>query len=504
MKIIHDIRLPLGSSEKQVIRAALTKAALPLDTEAFIYRKSIDARRSDITEVYSVAVKTDLENAKLSELNEYLPAFEKHSDKSVFVIGFGPAGLFCSYALALAGLHPIAAERGKTIAERADDVEKFLTSGMLNTESNVRFGEGGAGTFSDGKLTTRINDPRSRFVLETFVKFGAPEEILYLAKPHIGTDLLRRIIKNMREEIISLGGKILYNTKLTDIVFQNNKVSAIRLNDELYDAENVVLAIGNGANDTYEMLLSKPLQIAAKPFSVGFRMEHLQSDINRAIYGKYAEDRRLRAADYSFFKHIDRAASKTVYTFCMCPGGEVINSSSEVGQLVTNGMSYHARAGKNANSALLASVSFDTPRQGLDFRKDIEKKAFEMFSGDAPVVLADDFLKGKISSGFGRIKPTFRPGTAFADFDKIFPPQVSSMLREGVASFGRSVCSSPDAVLTAPETGSSSPVRIVRTENMNAVGIKGLYPCGEGAGYAGGIVSSAVDGIRIAEQILKD
>lgn len=504
MKIIHNIRLPISSCNEDAVTAALRQAKLPKDSDAFVYRRSLDARRNEITYVYSVAVRDVRNRADLQELDEFTPVFSKKKDKNVYIIGFGPAGMFCAYALTLAGLCPVVVERGKPVEQRAEDIDSFFSGKTLDPDSNVRFGEGGAGTFSDGKLTTRINDPRCRFILETFVRFGAPEEILYLAKPHIGTDILRKIMVNLRNEILSRGGRILYSSKFEDLDVSSGKIRSITVNGERLDAENVVLAIGNGADDTYSMLLGKSVMISAKPFSVGFRMEHLQSDVNSAIYGKYAGDHRLGAADYSFYRHLDKARTQTVYTFCMCPGGQVINSSSEPGRLVTNGMSYHARDGKNANSALLATVSFDTPQQGLDFRKEIEKKAYDVAGGFAPVTLAKDFLSARSSSGFGRITPTFLPGTQFGDFDKIFPAEISGMLRSGLAAFGKSICESPDAVLTAPETGSSSPLRILRNEEGQALGIKGFYPCGEGAGYAGGIMSSAVDGLRIAESILKD
>ncbi len=503
MKTINNIRLPLGSSEGEAISEAKKISGCSNECKAVVAKKSIDARRSTIWEIYSVNIyepdEHDPEFYDFSKLNQ---THKNYGD--IYVVGFGPAGIFAAYLLTMAGFRTIVAERGEPVEKRAVSVENFLNGGKINENSNVQYGEGGAGTFSDGKLTTRINDPRCKFVLKSFAEHGAPEEILYKARPHIGTDVLRNVVANMRNAIIKNGGKILYNTKMTDIEINNGKICGIYLNGAFHEAENILIATGNGARDTYEMLLSKKIATEAKPFSVGVRMEFPQAELNNAVYGKNSANRSLPPAEYNFFTHIGGDKTNTVYTFCMCPGGQVINSSSENGYLVTNGMSYHARDGKNANSALLASVKFDTPSEGIEFQKELEKAAFETAKGLAPVTLAKDFLNKNGSKKLGRVEPTFRPGVEPSDLYKLFPESISRRLAIGLSEFQKKVFKCDDSVLTGVETRTSAPLRLLRdSETFEALGVSGLYPCGEGAGYAGGIVSSAADGLRAAEAIIK-
>lgn len=503
MKTVNNIRLPLGSTEGEAISEALKQAGLPSSYKAVVAKKSIDARRSVIWEIYSVNIyEPDEKDPDFYDLDAVRN--KNFNCGEIYVVGFGPAGIFAAYLLTLAGFRPTVVERGEPVEERAKSVECFLNGGVLNENSNVQYGEGGAGTFSDGKLTTRIGDPRCKFVLKTFAEHGAPDEILYKARPHIGTDVLRNVVASMRNAIIERGGTILYNTKMTDLHLSNGKVSGISLNGEYRDAENVLMATGNGARDTYEMLMAKPLSIEAKPFSVGVRMEFPQAELNCAVYGKNSSNRSLPPAEYNFFTHIGGDKTNTVYTFCMCPGGHVINSSSEKGYLVTNGMSYHARNAVNANSALLASVKFSSPQEGIDFQKSLEKAAYDTAKGLAPVTLAKDFLDKKGSAKLGRVAPTFRPGVECADLYRLFPRSVSDRLAIGLAAFQKKIIKCDDSVLTGVETRTSAPLRILRdSDSFEALGISGLYPCGEGSGYAGGIVSSAADGLRSAEALIK-
>ena len=503
MKTVNNIRLPLGSSEGEAISEAIKISGCSKDCKAVVAKKSIDARRSTIWEIYSVNIYEPDE--KEAEFYDFSAINQKNINcGDIYIVGFGPAGIFAAYLLTLSGFKPTVVERGEPVEKRAVSVEKFLTGGELNENSNVQYGEGGAGTFSDGKLTTRIGDPRCKFVLKSFAEHGAPEEILYKARPHIGTDVLRNVVANMRNAIIKNGGKILYNTKMTDIEINNGKICGIYLNGEFHEAEKVLIATGNGARDTYEMLLNKKVATEAKPFSVGFRMEFPQAELNNAVYGKNSANRSLPPAEYNFFTHIGGDKTNTVYTFCMCPGGHVINSSSENGYLVTNGMSYHARNGKNANSALLASVKFGTPNEGIEFQKRLEKAAFDTAKGLAPATLAKDFLDKKGSKKLGRVEPTFRPGVEPADLYGLFPESVSNRLVTGLTEFQKKIFRCDESVLTGVETRTSAPLRILRdSETFESLGISGLYPCGEGSGYAGGIVSSAADGLRSAEALIK-
>ena len=397
-------------------------------------------------------------------------------------------------------------ERGQDVDTRQRDVESFLNGGCLNTESNVQFGEGGAGTFSDGKLNTGIKDPRCRAVLKEFVSHGADDKILTDAKPHIGTDVLVDVVKNIRKEIISLGGEVRFGAKLQKIITHNNRVSAITVNNENISCDTVILATGHSARDVFEFLRDGGIAMERKPFSVGVRIEHLQEDINKALYGKYYNHHALSAADYKLAAHLP--SGRGVYTFCMCPGGEVINSSSEQGGIAVNGMSYSRRDGKNANSALLVGVnpddfSGDDVLAGCALQRKIEQAAYNICNGKVPITTVGKFVFGKAAE-ITKVNPTVKPKYAFADFEKIFPSFITDSLKAGILEFDKKIkgFANEDAVLTAPETRSSSPVRIIRNEDYQSINLLGLFPAGEGAGYAGGIMSAAVDGLKVAEFVI--
>ncbi len=519
--VVSSISLPISAVDSDAVAEAvrISQIAFKDVDSAYIVKKSVDARKNnDIRFVYTVALellcseqekalKINKENVKYREK----PSFEinptkKLADRPV-VVGFGPAGMFAGLILAKYGYRPIIIERGADVETRVKDVESFWKNAVLNTESNVQFGEGGAGTFSDGKLTTRISDEYCDFVLQTFVKNGAPKEILYKAKPHIGTDNLRKIVKSIREEIISLGGEVRFNTKLVDIEIKNSSVTKAITNRGDIKTSNIILAIGHSARDTFEMLLKKDVVIETKPFSVGVRAEHLQEDINKGLYGKHFDDDRLPKGEYQLSYRKDNRA---VYTFCMCPGGFVVPSSSEENSVVTNGMSEYSRDGKNANSAVVVSVDktdFGTnPLDAIDFQRRLERLAFKEGGENycAPAQTLEAFFEKKKRLELGRVIPTYSIGTSAADFNTIFPSKIADMLQIGFRVFDKRIkgFGANDTVITGVETRTSSPVRITRNEEYQAVGIEGLYPCAEGAGYAGGIVSAAVDGIRVAKALI--
>lgn len=392
--------------------------------------------------------------------------------------------------------------------ERTRAVKEFFETGKLDDDCNVQFGEGGAGTFSDGKLTTGIKNPRCRTVLKVLAQMGADKRILTDAKPHIGTDVLVEVVRNIRNEIIGLGGTILFNSKLTDIGVSNSKITAVEINGEARPCDVLLLATGHSARDTYRMLCDNGVKMEKKPFAVGVRIEHLQSDINRALYGDFADSEFLGAADYKLSAHLKNG--RGVYTFCMCPGGEVINASSFSGGIAVNGMSNSKRDAENANSALLVNVlPEDFPDKdvlaGTVFQEKIERAAYSCAGGKVPINTVGNFVFGK-EFNIGRVKPTVKPDFVYSDFTKLFPSFILESLKEGIVEFGKKIkgFDQDDAVLTAPETRSSAPVRILRDEAFNSCSVKGLYPCGEGAGYAGGIVSAAVDGICVAEAIISE
>lgn len=516
--IINNIRLSLESEEENAIALAIKESGISKEKirSTTIYRKSVDARRKPPTFVYSVAIELlDGETANNNELlikEDYENSFvtgEERLCSSPVIVGFGPAGMFAGLLLAKYGYKPVIIERGGCIEERKKAVQNFWSNGILDENSNVQFGEGGAGTFSDGKLTTRINDKRCDYILEELIKYGAPDEINKLSKPHIGTDKLCAVVKSIRNEITRLGGKVIFGTKLTDVNLENGKMKSIIVNekDEI-EASVLILAIGHSARDTFRMLLNKNLVFSTKPFSVGVRIEHLQSEIDFALYGEYAGHPKLKAADYQLSY---REGDRGVYTFCMCPGGVVVAAASEKETIVTNGMSEFSRNNSNANSALAVSVlpsDFENnPLKAMEFQRYIENKAFIAGGGNyaAPVQLARDFIQNKCSKSFGAVKPSYTGNTTFANINDILPEQINKMLVKGLQVFDKKLLgfSSNNALLTGVETRTSSPIRINRNDLFLAEDINGIYPCGEGAGYAGGIMSSAVDGLRIAEAIIK-
>jgi uncharacterized FAD-dependent dehydrogenase len=407
------------------------------------------------------------------------------------------------------GYKPILLERGQDVENRSKNVEQFWEKGILNENSNVQFGEGGAGTFSDGKLTTLIKNPRCRKVLEEFVNHGAPEEILYSYKPHIGTDILKKVVKNLRLKIIELGGEFRFNCLVSDLIIENQKIKGVIVNNsEDILTEVVVLAVGHSARDTFQMLLNQGVKLKPKAFAIGVRIEHPQNLINEAQYGKFAGHENIGAADYKLVYHATNG--RGAYTFCMCPGGVVVNAASEAKGIVTNGMSYFARDGVNANSALLVGVEpsdfkEEHPLAGIEFQRKWERLAFELAGKNyhAPAQLVGDFLLDRPSSGLGDVKPTLKPGITLIELKNCLPDFVVQTLREAIPFFGKKIngFAREDALLTGVETRSSSPVRIERLPDYQSINISGLYPAGEGAGYAGGIVSAAVDGIMAAEAI---
>ncbi len=509
---ISDIKLPIDREEKELVRIAEKKLGGKAGYFA-IRKKSLDARdKENIRYIYTVeCARQPVKEEKT--VWEKLPEGKKPKER-VLVVGSGPAGLFAAIRLLERGILPILIERGAPVEEREQDNAKFFSTGKLNTESNVQFGEGGAGTFSDGKLNTQTHSPLNREVLETFVRFGAPKEILYLSKPHIGSDNLKIVVKNMRRYILAQGGEVRFHTRLEDLKIQKGRVTAAVLKsfnadmvcpkEEVFPVSALILAVGHSARDTFEMLLRRGVSMRAKDFAVGVRIEHLQEKIGFAQYGRSYT--KLPAADYKLVSH---ATERAAFTFCMCPGGYVMPAASEEGGVVTNGMSNYARDGKNANSALIAQVTRadfgDTPLAGVEFQRKIERAAYQAGGGSyrAPVQRIEDFLADRVSNRFGEVLPTYAAGTSFADFRTVLPQGVVDSLKRAIVDMDRRLkgFAAPDGLLTAAETRTSSPVRIERGEDMQSIAVQGLYPSGEGAGYAGGITSSAADGLRVAEAI---
>ncbi|WDV45649.1 NAD(P)/FAD-dependent oxidoreductase [Clostridiaceae bacterium M8S5] len=487
-----------------------------------IFKESIDARKGKIQFVYTVDIKVKNESKVLKKnknvtvspnLKYDYPKMGKETlNNRPVIIGMGPAGMFAGLILAQMGYKPLVFERGESVEDRTKTVNEFWKSGKLGISSNVQFGEGGAGTFSDGKLTTRVKDKRCRKVLEELVLAGAPKDILYSHKPHVGTDILKEVVKNIRKEIIQLGGDIRFNSQVTDFIIEEDSIKSVEINNDcIVDSDNVILAIGHSARDTFEKLYDRDVCIMQKPFAIGVRIEHPQEIINNSQYGQFASHERLGPADYRLTYHATNGRS--VYTFCMCPGGSVVSASSEEGRLVTNGMSEHARDKENANSALLVSVvqedfESDHPLAGMYFQRKWEELAFKAGGEDykAPVQLVGDFLKDIESSEYKSVIPSYKPGVKMASLDKCLPNYVLEAMKEGIVNFDSKIkgFAMEDAILTGVETRSSSPIRIKRDiESLQSVNINGLYPTGEGAGYAGGIVSAAVDGIKAAEKIIE-
>ncbi len=521
--LLKNIYLPKETDFARIKEAVESASGVKgIIKSAYLYKRSVDGRKKpNVIFCCSVVAESDLPKEKFFNLfKKYSPEiyFEipytvpnVKSEKRPLVVGFGPAGMFAALTLARAGLNPIVIERGGDVESRTAAVENFKKSGVPDFSSNIQFGEGGAGTFSDGKLNTGIKDIRCREVLKNFVKFGAGEEILYDAKPHIGTDILKNVVKNLRGEVISLGGEIRFLTKLKAIEKENGSISAVVVEkgEDEYKIEcsDLLLCIGHSARDTFEYLYSIGVPMTSKPFAVGARIEHPQELIDISQYGDKTLTCYFGAADYKLSCHLEDG--RGVYTFCMCPGGYVVNATSEQGAVVTNGMSESRRDGKNANSALLVGIDSRDfgpgVLDGMYLQRKIEQAAFNMSNSYKTVSqTVGDFLKGKRGGKSETLTPTVEPETYYGDLNEILPEYVTSAMKKGLAEFGRKIKGFDDknALLTGPETRSSSPVRILRDENYHSE-IKGLYPVGEGAGYAGGIMSAAVDGIRTAEKVIE-
>lgn len=522
MKRINNIKIYEDLKLESLIRHICKKYHIRYEDilDFYIIKKSIDARnKNNIHYLYNVALKFKNEK-KYSNFDNYkifeLPNISITNNNSLqpVIIGAGPAGLFAALTFIKNGIKPVIIEQGKKVEDRKKDIDLFIKTGKLNINSNIQFGEGGAGTFSDGKLTSGINNPLCNIVLQDFYKFGAPEQILYLAKPHIGTDNLIKIISNIRTYITSNGGQFLFSSKLTDLHIENNKLQSITyINDHKeynIPVSNLILAIGHSSRDTFYNLYNKGLNMESKNFSVGVRIEHLQKDINLSQYGNKT-NLKLPPAEYKLVYH-DRETNRSCYSFCMCPGGTVMASSSDENTIVTNGMSVFKRNGINANSAILVNVtpndfSSTNPLAGIDFQKKLEEFAFIAGGKNyhAPIQKVGDYINNTLTFNFGNILPTYLPGTTFYNLNELLPNFVNVTMKKALLHFDKQIhgFANPDAILTGVETRSSSPVKIVRGENLMS-NIEGIYPCGEGAGYAGGIMSAAVDGIKCALAIIKN
>lgn len=511
MYIVHDIRLSIELPAQEALDTAARRSGLPVSA-AFVLRRAVDARRAVPLFVYTVGFnlphRGEVEQAVWQEEYELpVPVGRERLYERPVVVGFGPAGMFCALALAERGYRPLVLERGADVESRQKALEKFFATGELDPNTNVQFGEGGAGTFSDGKLGTRIGDMRCRWILKRFVEFGAPESILWKAKPHVGTDLLCGIVKRIRQRIEQLGGEVVFCAPLTGIDAAGGAVAGVRVGGvEKIRTDCLVLATGHSARDIYDLAARLELPMSAKPFSVGVRIEHKQADIDAALYKSYAGHPLLGAAEYTYSL---RKGERGVYNFCMCPGGEVIAAASEQGGVVTNGMSKQARAGENGNAALCVSV---LPQDfggdlfgGVKFQRQLEQAAYAATGGyRAPAQMVKDYMAGVKTTTFGHVKPTYSAGVLPYELGGLLPDFVNEYLRFGLKNFvmqGRFYADG-EAVLTGVETRTSAPLRIDRGEGLTSV-LDGLYPCGEGAGYAGGIMSAAADGLAVAEQIMK-
>ncbi|MGF6275723.1 putative FAD-dependent dehydrogenase [Massilia sp. UYP11] len=531
---INELKLPLNHPEAALRDAILARLGVPdADLVDFsVYKRSYDARKkAAIVLTYSIDADVRDEAAVLARLatDQHVMPSPDVGYKFVqvnkpapgtprpIVVGTGPCGLFVALVLAQMGLNPIILERGKVVRERTVDTFGFWRKRKLNTESNVQFGEGGAGTFSDGKLYSQIKDPlhHGRKVLTEFVRFGAPEEIMYVSKPHIGTFRLVKMVEQMRAEIVRLGGEIRFETRVDDVLIEETggvrQVVGVRLaSGEEIATRHLTMAIGHSARDTFQMLYERGVYVEAKPFSIGFRVEHPQSLIDVCRFGPNAGNKLLGAADYKIVHHASNGRS--VYSFCMCPGGTVVAASSEEGRVVTNGMSQYSRAERNANSAIVVGITPDDypghPLAGIDFQRELESRAFVLGGGtyDAPGQLMGDFVKGRPSTEFGSVTPSFRPAVHLTDLATSLPDYAILALREAFVAFDKQIKGyyKEDAVLTGVETRTSSPIRIKRNnDDLQSLNTRGLFPAGEGAGYAGGIMSAAVDGIRVAEAVAR-
>ena len=518
---ITQLKLPVEHTPEQLKKKIAKTLKCAEDTFSYeIVRQALDARHKDDKKfVYTVDVKTAAEqkilrrvhNNNIMSINKKdyqfpLPGTEKLEHVPV-IVGSGPAGLFCAWYLARAGYRPLVLERGQEAQKRKETVDRFWKDGVLDPDSNVQFGEGGAGTFSDGKLNTLVKDPngRNHEVLKRFVEAGAPEEIVYQQKPHLGTDVLIGIVETMRHQIEEMGGSFRFETKVTDLCIENGHLTAVEVNnEEKIPADACVLALGHSARDTFDMLHRRGVYMEPKSFAVGLRMEHPQKMINYDLYGE-EENEFLGAASYKVTHTCENG--RGVYSFCMCPGGYVVNASSEQGMLAVNGMSYQARDSKNANSALIVTVTPEDfpeegPLGGISFQRELEKRAWEIGKGKIPVQLFGDYKLHQKSSSFGEIEPQMKGAYVLADVRSILPKEIGDSIEEGVLAFGRKLkgFDRNDAILSGVESRTSSPVRIVRNREGYS-NIEGIYPCGEGAGYAGGITSAAMDGIKTAEFI---
>ena len=520
--LVNNIRIPLEADTEEAFRTACARCDLPLgQVTASVYRESLDARRGTITRVLSVLLDGIPEEQALAErinrpdvrykkpAEEPKPTGSKPLAHRPVVVGLGPAGLFAAHLLAKNGFRPIVLERGDCVEDRDRAVEEFWRGGAFSERSNIQFGEGGAGAYSDGKLMTRIHDPLSEVVLHTLVAHGAPADILTKAKPHIGTDILKDVVRSMREDIIRLGGEVHFRTALTGIIQKNGLLTGILADGQEIACEQLILAIGHSARDTFVRLHDCGLRMEPKPFSVGARIEHLQSAIDRARYGRAAGHPALPPAEYTL-SH--RQNGRACYSFCMCPGGQVVAAQSEEHTVVTNGMSYHARDGVNANAAVVVSVGpedFDGSSvfAGMEFQRRIERAAYRATgSYCAPCQRVGDFLEDRPSRTCGSVHPTYPVGVRYGTLTGVLPEFVLREMRDGLRVFGRKIrgYDAADALLTGPETRTSSPIRIVRGEDRYSTGLTGVIPCGEGAGYAGGIMSAAVDGLSCASRIMDE
>ena len=529
---INQLKLSVGHTKADMKKKAAKMMRIPEDKILSLVpvRQSLDARKkNELLYIYSLnatvsgkegAVIKNAKNVNVVLNTEKPYRFPEHGQEPLchrpVIVGFGPAGMFCGLMLARAGFSPLILERGEDVDSRTQKVEAFWRGGELNPESNVQFGEGGAGTFSDGKLNTLVKDPsgRNKKVLEILAEAGADPSITYINKPHVGTDVLSRVVKNIRQEIIRLGCEIRFGCKLTDFSEAGGRLISVTVSqreeggfyrEETIPAQAVVLAIGHSARDTFRMLSEKSLDLQAKAFAVGLRIQHPQKQINFSQYG-VEEPGSLGAASYKLTKQT--SSGRGIYSFCMCPGGFVVNASSETGRLAVNGMSNHDRAGTNANSALIVTVTPEDfpnpgPLGGVEFQRRLEEAAFNCGKGKIPVQLYGDFKAGTLSRAFGDVEPAFKGGYSFGNLREVLNPSLTDAMTEGIDSFGRIIdgFDRPDAILAGIESRTSSPVRIPRTPELESA-VRGLYPCGEGAGYAGGITSAAMDGIRTAEMIV--
>ncbi len=519
--IVRNIRIDAKKTDSDAIFMAKKIIGIK-DIKGEIAKKGIDLRKGKVTFVYSVVFDEienedtfveKLSNRDVSIINKEKIEFVIGSNPLTtppVICGFGPAGIFAGLILAQNGYNPIIFEGGSDVDSRTEKVTNYWTNNSLDTRCNVQFGEGGAGTFSDGKLTTRISDKRCSLVLDQLVRFGAPKEILYLSKPHLGTDNLREIVKNIRNEIISLGGKIYFDDKIIDLTIKNDRIIEVKSEKQgVIPCSHLILAIGHSARDTYEMLYEKGISMDLKAFSVGIRAEHLQENLNKSLYKSYYPSPNLPQGEYQL-SH--REGERCCYSFCMCPGGTVVASASEENTIVTNGMSNFMRDEKNGNSAICVNVTpqdfgSNHPLSGVNFQRQLEKKAYELGgkNGNAPISTLKAFLNNEKSSKLGCISPSYTGGTTFANLNDLFPTFVNCMLKKGFAAFERNIrgFSDGDTILTGVESRTSAPLRITRNEGFESINVRGLYPCGEGSGYAGGIVSAAVDGIKVASAIME-